>query len=339
MYYVLSGCFLIVWAIINTIVDIKEYGWAEGNYWWFCNLALLGMGIGLVIRSRGVLTGFLSIASFTQTFWVVDNLYRQIRGVSLFGLTDFMYRPGYPISKFVLSHYHYFTLVIGIYALCFLPKVKNHTLLLSAIFNPFIFAVSYFVFDSEKNVNCIHNSCLPNFIPGQGPLFSVLFWAAIFTIHMLIAFAMDRFFLNLKIKPQSERWVHAGFALGFLVAVGFSIQDINYRLSLPKFACSGESSVDSVVTGCKNTKPYMGQEFLITYFIENRGIYDQVCQVDMILNGKAITVQEPTNLLMGRNYSQSYPIPLANEDMVVAVKPICRRISDRGIASEPLPSQ
>ncbi|NBV51155.1 hypothetical protein EBR78_08065 [bacterium] len=334
MYYVLSGLFLILWAVVNLFVDIQEYGWAEGNYWWFCNLALFGMGIGLIIKSRGVLTGFLSIASFTQTFWVIDNLYRQVKGVSLFGLTDFMYRPGYPLSKFVLSHYHYFTLLIGLYALCFLPRVRNHTLLLSAIFNPFIFAVSYFAFGADKNVNCIHSSCLPGLIPGEGPVFAVLFWAGVFAIHMAIAYGMDRFFLNLDLKVHQQKFVHASFAVGLLAALGFSVHDVQYRMAMPKFACLSETTRDGISTGCKNTKPYMSDEFLINYFIKNDGIYDQVCQVVLDVDGKEIVPQEPGNLMIGAAYTESHPLPLPDKDMTVAVKSKCTRIPGREVASE-----
>jgi len=321
-----SGLLLIAWAIINTVVDIQEYGWAEGNYWWFCNLALLGMGVGLFIKSRGLLTGFLSIASFTQTLWLIDNIYRQTTGLSLFGLTDFMYRPGYPISKFVLSHYHYFTVVIGAYALVLLPREKNQTMKLIAIFNPLIFAVSYFIFAPDKNINCIHSSCLPSFISGGGPRFAVCFWLVILLIHLTIGYLMNEFFL--RFKPERNHWklVHGVFAVGFLVALGFSIHDVHYRLGMPRFSCSGETGRDNVQANCRFTKSLTDKEFLLSYSVENKGEQDQFCKVMFEVDGKEVEVESGVNLFKGKNLVQDYGLPDPSKDMFVKVKANCQRL-------------
>jgi|688.fasta_scaffold195214_2 hypothetical protein len=326
MLFRLTGLVLIAWSYVNTYVDVQEYGWAEGNYWWFCNLALFGMGLALLIKSRGLLTGFLSIASFTQTFWLVDNIYRQTTGLSLFGLTDFMYRPGYPLSKFVLSHYHYFTLLIGAYALCFLPKEKNKTLLYIIVFNPLIFAVSYFGFGPAQNVNCIHSSCLPSLIAGEGPLFAILFWAVVFAIHLALGHFMNQFFLHFDPKPQSKKWVHSFFALGFAVAVGLSFHDIQYRKTMPQFTCKASDPVEGVQAGCKFTKPLTDKEFLLTYFVENKGFEDKVCKVVLDVDGKEVTAEEKINVFLGTSLSQGQLLPQPTKDMLVQVKTQCQRV-------------
>ncbi|NBX92295.1 MAG: hypothetical protein EBQ85_03570 [Proteobacteria bacterium] len=311
---------------MNTYVDIQEYGWIEGNYWWFCNLALFGMGLALFLKDRGLLTGFLSIASFTQTFWLVDNIYRQSTGLSLFGLTDFMYRPGYPLSKFVLSHYHYFTLLIGAYALCFLPKKKNRTLLYIAIFNPFIFGVSYFVFGPSQNVNCIHSSCLPSLIPGDGPVFALCFWAVVFGIHLFLGRAMDRFFLNFEPAPAKRKWVHSFFMAGFAIAVGLSFHDLEYRKTMPQFICKESQANEGVIAGCKFTKPLTDKEFLLTYFVGNNGYEDKVCDLFMSVDGQESILEESTNVFVGSELSQGKLMPQPQKDMVVEFKTKCHRV-------------
>lgn len=335
MGFFLSGIFLVLWSVVNVLVDVQEYGWAEGNYFWFCNLALFGMGIGLLIRSRGLITGFLSIASFTQTFWLIDNFYRQTTGASLFGLTDFMYRPGYPLSKFMLSHYHYYTLIIGVYVLCVMPKEKNRTLLWCAIFNPLIFAVSYFAFSPEKNVNCIHSSCLPALIPGEGPLFSFLFWLGVFITHMGLAYAMNEFFLRLELSFANQKRVQTAFVMGLLIATGLSAHDVHYRLSLPKFACNSLVESNGIQTGCKNTKPFTDEKFLLSYFVKNYGAQDQLCEVFLSVNGEKTPVQPQTNLLMGNAIFATAEVPILNTDLTVEIKSECQPIEKRAQASIP----
>lgn len=334
MNYLLSGGFLVLWAVVNTLVDVREYGWAEGNYFWFCNLALFGMGLALILRSRGLLTGFFSIALFTQTFWLVDNFYRQTAGLSLFGLTDFMYRPGYPLAKFVLSHYHYFTLLIGFYVLCVMPREKNKTILLVTIFNPLIFAVSYFAFSSSKNVNCIHSSCLPELIPGEGPLFSLVFWAVVFAIHLALAALLDRFFLGLQLSSSATKRLNVSFALGLLMALGLSVHDVQYRRSLPSFACQQNIDKEGIKSACLHTKPYSDEEFSLSYFIENTGLEDQVCNVKLRFNGQEKEIESGVNLLMGRKVQFSSLLPILKTDLKVEVTPDCS-IPKRTIASTP----
>jgi len=333
MSYLLSGGFLVLWALVNTVVDLREYGWAEGNYFWFCNLALFGMGLALLLKSRGLLTGFFSIALFTQTFWLIDNFYRQTTGSSLFGLTDFMYRPGYPLAKFVLSHYHYFTLLIGFYVLCLMPKQKNSTLLLVSIFNPLIFLVSYFAFSPEKNVNCIHSSCLPQFIPGEGPLFAIVFWAVVFTIHLALAALLDKFFLNFELSSSAVRRLNISFAAGIFLALGLSVHDVKYRLSFPSFACAETQDKHGIKTGCIHTKPYSDEEFTLSYFVENRGIEDRVCRVSLKFNDQEKEIESGINLLIGRKIQFSSLLPILKKDLRVEVKPQCHIPIDRDIAS------
>lgn len=333
MSYILSGTFLIFWAVLNTAVDLREYGWAEGNYFWFCNLALFGMGLALILRSRGLLTGFFSIALFTQTFWLIDNFYRQTTGLSLFGLTDFMYRPGYPLAKFILSHYHYFTLFIGFYVLCVMPKEKNQTILLVSLFNPLIFAVSYFAFSPSKNVNCIHSSCLPELIPGEGPVFSILFWVVVFIVHLTLAALLDRFFLGLDLSAAAIKRLNVSFVFGLLVALGLSVHDVKYRLSLPSFVCAETQDKKGIKTGCIHTKPYSDEEFTLSYFVENRGIADRVCRVSLKFNDQEKEIESGINLLIGRKIHFSSLLPILKKDLRVEVKPQCHIPIDRDIAS------
>jgi len=209
-WFIASGLFLGLWATVNTTVDIYRYGMIQGYYWWFCNLALAGTAYGLFTRSRGWLTGFLSIACFTQVFWIIDNISRTVFGGNLLGIVEFMYQPGLPMTEFLLSHYHYVSIPACLLALCFLPRKPNNSLQLVLIWNPLIFGVSYFAFPASQNINCIYEPCIPGLADYGGAIYSLLFWLAVFLVHILLVIKIDKFFLALDVDLLFKRKaVHA----------------------------------------------------------------------------------------------------------------------------------
>ncbi len=318
-------------------MDLSRYGSDWGTYWWFCNLALLGMGIGLLFRNRGLLTGFLAIASFTQVFWLIDNLTRQVRGKGVFGLVDFMYRPGYPIDEFILSHYHYFTLPIALTALLYLPQKKNHTLGLIAFFNPFIFGISYFAFPASQNINCIHEACFPG-LNWKGPLYALLFWGVCYVLHLGLGWWLDKFLLNLKITPQKQRVALAGFSVYCLMAFGFAVQDTRYKLTLPSFVCAPPEIYNGVRSGCQYTRLHHGGEFMLTYFVENTVNEGRFCKVKLVtpkaekLLSEGVPLPEPMKIL------QNSLLDNPTEDTLVKIVADCGpmpgAIAERNLSQE-----
>jgi len=326
-FFTFGGLLLLSWSLINSYVDINRYGWDTGIYWWFCNLALFGTGLGLLIRSRGLLTGFLAIAIFTQVFWLIDNIARQVQGHGIFGLIDFRYQAGYPLDEFILSHYHYFPIPVAFVALFFLPQTKNHTLKLIAFFNPFIFGVSYFAFSSSQNINCIHRACFPGLVNWNGPLYSFLFWGVIFLIHLALGRAIDRFFLGLHISPLMQQRALAGLGIVCMFGVGVAVRDTHYKLSLPAFACDKPTREKDVVSGCVYTRVMPQNQTMVTYYLENQASEARFCRVHLLLGEKDLMLSEgvtvsdnarveqngifdnPTENVVGKIVSDCSPMP------------------------------
>jgi uncharacterized membrane protein len=330
-----GGILLILWAATNTVIGIHRYGVEWGTYWWFCNLCCLGIGIGLVTRSRGLITGFLSIACFTQIFWLIDNLVRQFTGSGPFGLVDFMYRPGYPLDEFILAHYHYITMPVALIALLYLPQKKNNTLKLIAIFNPLIFGVSYFVFPAYQNVNCIHSACFGALSDWQGPVYSLGFWGVIFAMHLLIGHTMNEYLLSIRLTDRLQKVAWKSFAGVMVLAVGVGMQDTAYKLSLPSFSCENSVYEPSpalvslgargrLVSGCQYTRMHQSGEFLLTYFVENETDQDLYCKVAIQLGTKkqgltsGMTVSAHSKMLL------SSPLQSPTEDVVAKIIPRCK---------------
>jgi hypothetical protein len=321
--FLITGLILTLWAIANTYVDITRYGIDQGVYWWFCNLALIGMALGLVFKHRGWITGFLSIACFTQVFWLIDNQYRVFTGENLFGLVEFMYQPGLPLDEFLLSHYHYFTIPIAVIALIFLPQKKSNTLLLIPIFNPLIFGVSYFFFPATQNVNCIHEPCFPGLTHWAGPLYSFLFWLIIFLMHLLIGYKFENFFVSTQFSESSKQkalFIFFGFCL--LATVSAAL-DTHYRLSLPSFRCRS-SSLSQMDANCGFTLDYRPQKMLFVYKMKNRSPTPQMCSTYFELGSQTISLHQEFTVQGLENKRLEVVLPYPNQSVVVDLKAVCQ---------------
>lgn len=287
------GYVLLAWGALNTGVDILRYGFAVGHYWWFCNLALVAMGYGLVRDDRGLITAFLAIASYTQTFWLVDNLSVLFGGEAHFGLIDYLYQPGFPMDEFVLAHYHYFTLPIGFAALLVMPAGRDGAVKKAAILNPLIFAVSYFAFGSGQNVNCIQRSCFPGMESWSGPLYSIAFWLLLFSLNLLVAWLMESHLLPLlrEAKPV-RRQIGAAMGAVCVLALGLFAMDVSLKSSLPVVECAQSNSDEEASVGCRYISSHGPQELLVAYRASNRSPASALCEVEMVVDGKATLLHE-----------------------------------------------
>lgn len=215
----IAGAVLLFWGLANTAIDLSRYGLASGEYWWFCNLALVGTGLGCLIADRGLVVGFLAIALFTQIFWIVDDLAILIFSKSILGLAIQRQRPDFPLDEFFLSQYHYFTIPIGFLGWgC--PELKSGSPIARvALFNPIIFGVSYFLFSAERNINCIHATCLPNLGGVAGPGYALTFWLATFAIHLVVARGLEK----IRKSPSFNRTRgvrHLNILVSLLIGLG-----------------------------------------------------------------------------------------------------------------------
>ncbi len=321
--FTLGGLLLLAWAAVNTYLDVTRYGTTWGAYWWFCNLATFGIGIGLLIRSRGLLTGFVAIASFTQSLWILDNVMTQWYGQGPIGLVGFMYRPGYPMDEFVLTHYHYFTIPIALMGILFLPKRNDYTVRYIAVFNPLIFAVSYFAFSSEQNINCIHRACFSGMSTWDGPIYSIAFWAVVYALHLIIGAGLVRFFAKVDMTPARQNLALAGFLATMVAAVGLTVKDVNFKQAMPQFACSEPASEGGVTSGCQFTRLHYEGQFTLTYFLKNEGDALVHCQVSLRTADGVTSLNEGTTVEARAEVHLSAALPTPTKDTKATVVTHC----------------
>ncbi len=279
------GWSLLAWATFSVTLDLARYGAAWGRYWWFCNLALIGIGYGIVAKDRGLLIGFVAIASYTQVFWIFDNLFVVLSGKPRFGLVDYLYQPSFPMDEFLLTHYHYFTLPIAIVAILLMKEVKGSAVKKALIFNPFIFGVSYFVFPADQNVNCIHRSCFPGYESLQGPFYALGFWGAIFLVHLAVAWALEqRAFPYLRASFVAKRAV-VGLMVAFCVLGSFlTYKNIQVRAAIPVARCD-KQTIGSVGVQCSYLRFNSKESVVMSYRAVNDSDSRVLCRVEMTGHG------------------------------------------------------
>jgi hypothetical protein len=224
------GIVLLLWGAANSYVDVLNYGWLGGQYWWFCNLALIGMGYGFLANDSAFVVGFLAIALYTQTFWLFDDSIFVLTGWSPLGLVEHIYSPKYPMEEFALAHYHYFTIPLGLIGFISMPIKKGQVLRRVLIFNPLIFGISYFVFSPSLNINCIHQACFSVFGKVTGPLYSFLFWALIFVAHLKIANFLEYLkFSDEQVFGKYQKWIKTAASALVIVGVLLTFRGIQIK--------------------------------------------------------------------------------------------------------------
>jgi hypothetical protein len=332
-WLLVGGIVLTVWAVTNTYLDIARYGVDQGFYWWFCNLALMGTAYGLLRKHRGWLIGFLSISCYTQIFWILDNLARVFIGENLFGLVEFMYHPGLPVDEFLLSHYHYVTIPATLWALVHLPAQPSNALKLISIFNPVIFGVSYFFFPKEQNVNCIHEPCFAGTKGWDTPLYSVLFWLAIFVPHLFIGRQLERFFSRRRFTPEQVALSNKAAIAVMVGCVALAGWDTRYKLSLPQFRCVKGETGSPVEASCRFTLDFEPEVMLLAYKMENRTGEPQVCSSKLIVEGKEIGLDENIALRPNETQYLKTEVPYPSRSVTASLGADCT--PNRRNASEP----
>jgi len=308
-WWAVGGAGLLLWAAANTLLSVHRYGLSAGMYWWFCNLAMVGTGAAIWLRHRGWLVGFLSIALFTQTFWIVDNVWRIATGENLLGLVEFMYQPGNPFDEFLVSHYHFFIIPTALFALFHLRH--KHDLPVPAVIatNAFIFGLSYFAFPASQNVNCIHEPCLWSLEHWKGPVYSIVFPSIVCLgcLGMMAAIrrAHDRLRPTRADRALALKAYVAVCALGLLV----TLVDIRYKLSLPAFACTEAPAEAQVEARCRFTLEHGPREMSLSYRLSNQGTGPAVCSPALTLEGNFVSLGGPVYLAPSQSMDLRGTVP------------------------------
>lgn len=278
-------------AVLSTTLSGIRYGWEGGMYFWFSNLALMGSAHGFLMRDAGVLIAVLSLGCFTQIFWVLDEWTFLTTGLNRLGLIDYLLQPGLPLSEFILNHHFHFSLLIALYGLLKLPRKKTRSLLYILILNPLLYALSYFLFPSDLNINCAHESCLSplNFL--SGPLYTLTFGAVVLALHIVVGMGLEKVFSR-RIPKNHERkimlLIYVFTGLGFL-ATGWGIVR---KAQLPHLSCVAKEESPIAKVKCRYTVDYDAGQLLLVYEMRNKTRFPTLCKSSFEVNGQIQTLNE-----------------------------------------------
>lgn len=319
-------CFGVL-AAWNTSLGVLRYGIEQGMYWWFCNLALIGTSVGLWRRSRALLIAFLAVASFTQVFWIVDNLFRLLTGTNAFGLVEYMYRPGIPWDEFLLTHYHYLTIPVCLVALYFLPRPRTRwrSLAVVAVLNPVIFGVSYFLFPESQNVNCIHAACIAG-VSWSGPLYSWGFWAVVFAGNLLLAVGYEHLFANLERSPARSRRLKRSQPVFAAIVLGLCIWDSWYKTTLPNLVCEEPTESVHARIGCTYTLDHSAGNLTFGYRVTNKTESPIACRTQARTPFTTIQLDENLPLSPRSSLSVKKVLPYPDVNVRVELTAVCHEV-------------
>lgn len=315
---------LFAWGVANTALSMTKYGLESGMYFWFCNIALLLSGPALWLPSRSLLVGLFSVACFTETLWIVDNLYRLIFHDNLFGMVEFIYQPGMPGFEFLLSHYHYFLIPTWILALCLIPKQpKNRSWLYVIVGSFLICGASYFFFSREENVNCIHEPCFPSVASWGGVLYTIVFFILITGVSLAISWGSDRFFGKIvaprvKVKPVLATYF-AFVALAALV----TLADVTYKSSLPSFRCEKPMEDSRIKIDCRYTYEFDDNLMKLAYRVTNKTSSPMTCTTQLDYYGQYEPLHPNVALPAHSSRTLAMLIPYPKKSVVARIAASC----------------
>lgn len=159
---------------------------------WFCNHAMLIVGLSLLFKNRFWLTAMLNWAIIPVTLWAVDFLSKVLFGVFPFKVTDYLFEG--PFWLHVISLQHLITVPLMLYAMWLLGRPHKWAWTGTALHGMLLLFISYFFIRPDFNVLCAHSSCVPSIVP-DGPYY-LLRWtltsAGIFIITNFMLVSLFR---------------------------------------------------------------------------------------------------------------------------------------------------
>lgn len=275
--------------LFHSAVQISTFGWTQGTYFWFCNLALFLGSLAIFFQRKDLVTVLLSVLIPTQFFWIFDHLKRSITGTDFFGVTEALYHPGVSTLGFLIGHYHYFLIPVLLYAFFSMPDRKPQLLKSLLILALGVIPLSRYLFPEDQNINCTVNSCFENLPSLQGSLYTIVF----VLILLLICFGTG-FLLTKKLQPVtiSEKKNRTIFMV--LIVVGLCSTGLGYfrKQRVPKFACNGPYENEVVKVRCDFLTEHIQDWMVLHYELENKTDAVQECSSFIEFEGKKELFQD-----------------------------------------------
>lgn len=182
----------LVWLAIYLPSYAAAYGLA--NFLFLCNLGVLLTAVALVDGSRLLLASQAIAAPVIGIAWGLDAGWRVVTGAHLYGGTEYMWDPQYPLFTRMLSLYHVVWPVLVIYAVAKVGYDRRGWRLQAAIALAAM-AVARLLTPPADNVNFAYRDPIFGLDLGPGPIHVMLSWLVLAGVaygatHALLARAL-----------------------------------------------------------------------------------------------------------------------------------------------------
>lgn len=186
-----------VFLALGIIAVIWFFGIRDWRYGvWFCNHAMIIVGLSVLKRNRFWLTAMLNIGLIPVSAWLIDFIGKLFFDVHLFGITRYMFE-GSPWTH-LISLQHLFTVPLMLYALYLLGKPHKNAWIGTSVYGAVLWFISYFFITPDYNINCVYSACpglpaLPNYVM-LFPIFAIagFFLTNLFLVWLFSALAAKR---------------------------------------------------------------------------------------------------------------------------------------------------
>ncbi|MGV8131241.1 MAG: hypothetical protein ACP5N7_04040 [Candidatus Pacearchaeota archaeon] len=152
------GFLLFIWGIAAIIDNILKANTGIAPVLWMSYICLIILGIGILRKNSALIASQIVIIFIPYIFWNLDFFYQLITKQSLFGITDYFFRPG-ALSGKIIALQHIFNLPLSIYAMSLIGLNKSKFYIISFIQVTLVFIISRLVTNYDQNVNCVYRNC------------------------------------------------------------------------------------------------------------------------------------------------------------------------------------
>ncbi len=142
-------------AIINTILHAEE---GLAPILWLSYICLILLAIGVLRKDSSLIASQICIIAIPYLFWNIDFFHYLINGESLFGIVDYLFKPGELVGK-IIGLQHIFNLPLSLIVLSIIKLKRTDFWKISVMQIVIVFFITRLVTDYEKNVNCVYHNC------------------------------------------------------------------------------------------------------------------------------------------------------------------------------------
>lgn len=152
------GLLLLTWGVWAIIDNILKANTGIAPVLWMSYICLIILGIGILRKNSSLIASQIAIIFIPYIFWNLDFFFQLITKESLFGITDYFFKPG-ALSGKIIALQHIFNLPLSIYAMSLIGLNKSKFYIISFVQVTLVFIISRLVTNYDQNVNCVYKNC------------------------------------------------------------------------------------------------------------------------------------------------------------------------------------